>query len=57
MHETRNAQMNVLDFYSEPEKGKQLISPSNLLYRYLGILKLLAQDFDKKDVARTSARV
>lgn len=56
MRETRNAQANVFDFYSEHDKGKQLKALSDVLDQHPGILTLIEQDFSKHDVASTGAR-
>ena len=55
MRETRNAQASVFDFYCEHELGKQLNTLSDLLDEHPAILLLVADDFDKKDAARTGA--
>ncbi|MFT5393623.1 MAG: IS5 family transposase [Gammaproteobacteria bacterium] len=54
--ETRNAQASVFDFYSEPDKGKQLKALSGLLDQHPSILMLIEHDFSKHDVANTGAR-
>ena len=56
MRETRNAQSNIFDFYSEHDRGRQLKGLSDVLEQHAGVLSLVEQDFDKHDVASTGAR-
>lgn len=56
MRELRNAQASIFDFYTEHEHGQRLKKLSALLDNYPQALKLIEQNFDKKDVARTGAR-
>lgn len=55
MRETRHAQSSIFDFFAPHEHGRQLKALSDLLDKHPGILDLIEQDFDKKDVARTGA--
>ena len=56
MRETRNAQASIFDFYSKHDVGRQLEALSNELDQHPGIVRLIAQDFGKHDVANTGAR-
>ena len=56
MRETRNAQSSIFEIYSEHDKGQQLKALSDVLDGHPEILRLMEQDFDKSDVARTGAR-
>lgn len=55
MRETRNAQASIFDLYSKHELGQRLQQLSELLDAYPEVLSLVAQDFDKANVASTGA--
>lgn len=55
MRETRNAQASIFDLYSKHECSQRFKRLSELLDEYPRILALVAQDFDKTDVATTGA--
>lgn len=56
MRETRNAQATIFDIYSKHEFGQRFKQLSELLDAYPQILTLVAQDFNKANVASTGAR-
>lgn len=55
MRETRNAQASIFDRYSKHELGQRFQQLSELLDAYPEVLSLVAQDFDKANVASTGA--
>lgn len=55
MRETRNAQASIFDRYSKHEMGQRLQQLCELLDAYPEVLSLVAQDFDKANVASTGA--
>ena len=56
MRETRNAQGSVFDLYSAHDLGKRLKELSEELDQHCGVVRLIEQDFNKRDVASTGAR-